>query len=183
MKLTIFLSFIIPIFILGCSSLNDSSETTIPTINENIKVSLFQHLLPKGKSSNKNSFKLKTYQFLTDEGRDPSVEIMSRLKNMGHVAYPYSLAKVIEGEREIIILDNDKEFLRSYHLSGTLAHKDLGGFGASISLGEVEWVTKNKVIVPWNSHVSGLNGSANIATLELKNGKWVVTNNKITGVA
>ena len=53
----------------------------------------------------------------------------------------------------------------------------------TLNLGEIEWINETKVKVPWSSYISGLNATANIATLELQNGIWVVTETKITAVS
>ena len=183
-KLTLF--FIFVFFTLGCSTLKD---TTVQKTNEDIQLSMFKYLLEDGKKEKKTKSKLslsvKLYYFLSNQGKDPSNDIMDKLnnQNLGHKVYPKSQSKFQHGELVINVLNEKQQILRQLKLSGVLTHKKLGGLGVSARLGKIKWINKTKVTLPWSFFRTSLDGTANIATLELKKGKWVVINTKRTAVS
>ena len=171
MNKIIFLSIVL-LFTQSCSTLKEKS---VGNKNESIKISLFKHLLSQQNTKHKNSLSLKSHYFLSDEKNDPSIEIIQKLNNSGYKVYPKSYSKVQPEKLVVKVLNEKQDVIRTMDLFGTLRHKELGGLGTLFGLGKIKWVSKNKVTISWNSYLSGLNASANIATLQLKNGKWVVT--------
>ncbi len=169
-KQTSSLILILVFLLQGCASITSVSEVAQ---SEQIRESLFKYLLIKSNTEN-NKLKMKVYYFLGVEGKDPSESLMRKMKNIKRNIYPSSQARVEK---------NKVTIRKNIELYGLLRHKKLGGIGVSYGLGKIKWVSKNKVTMSWGSYLSSLNASHNIAILELRNNKWVVTSSKQKTVA
>jgi len=96
------------------------------------------------------------YCFLSINNNDPTKEFMDKFAFEKPQVAPASLVK---------------------HEMIGLSHKKFGGNGCSVDISDIKWISATKVSASWEYYRDPLCASGNTAILDLKNGKWIVTEN------
>ena len=124
--------------------------------NDEIAFVLFHFIFENNASGGQQNV---DYFFISVDSNDPPEEFMTKFVSEKPKVLPASLA------------DGDA-------MSG-VSHKELGGRGLIFGINEIKWLSKTKVEVSWWYYESSTSGSGNTATLQLKDGKWIVTDDQM----
>ena len=146
----------------GCNN----KETNITKIY-NIKEAMYRHLL-EGKQNDLS------YYFLASKKGDEDKKVIERLQDIRPKALPRSMSKVYNAKemRELTGQADNFELMTR----GTLVHhKENGGKGIIYGIYCINKISDTKVVVTWGDYANMLGASESKSTLELIDGKWIVT--------
>ena len=143
-----------------------NEETNITKIN-NIKEAMYRHLL-EGKQNDLS------YYFLASKKGDEDKKVIERLQDIRPKVLPLSMSKVYNAKemRELTGQADNFELMTR----GTLVHhKENGGKGIIYGIYCINKISDTKVVVTWGDYANMLGASESKSTLELIDGKWIVT--------
>jgi len=136
----------------------------------NIKEAMYRHLL-ENRDTNLS------YYFLGTKKNDETKEVLNRLQDIKPKVLPASMSKVYNKKEMLALTGRVDDFYLMTR--GTLVHhKRDKGEGIVYYILCIRKVSDTKVVVTWGDYANMLGASESHSTLELIDGKWVVTDTK-----
>jgi len=136
---------------------------------------MYRHLL-ENKDTNLS------YYFLGTKKNDETKEVLNRLQDIKPKVLPASMSKVYNRKEMQALTGRVDGF--DLMTRGTLVHHKIDkGEGIVYYILCIRKVSDTKVVVTWGDYANMLNASESYSTLELIDGKWIVTDTELIWIS